>query len=51
MVGGAEADLDEARPLLQAMGTRVFHAGDLGAGPERQDAQQHDAGREHAEHL
>ncbi len=32
MVGGAEADLDEARPLLQAMGTRVFHAGDLGAG-------------------
>ncbi|CAM2955948.1 3-hydroxyisobutyrate dehydrogenase [Prescottella defluvii] len=32
MVGGAEADLDEARPLLQSMGARIFHAGDLGAG-------------------
>lgn len=32
MVGGAEADLDAARPLLQSMGSRIFHAGDLGAG-------------------
>lgn len=32
MVGGGEADLDDARPLLEAMGARIFHAGDLGAG-------------------
>jgi len=32
MVGGAEADVLRARPLLQAMGKRVFHLGPLGAG-------------------
>ena len=32
MVGGTEGDLDTARPLLQAMGKNVFHAGPSGAG-------------------
>ncbi|MFC7449036.1 3-hydroxyisobutyrate dehydrogenase [Rhodococcus daqingensis] len=32
MVGGARADLEAARPLLEAMGARLFHAGELGAG-------------------
>ncbi|MEJ8570426.1 3-hydroxyisobutyrate dehydrogenase [Microbaculum marinum] len=32
MVGGAEADLDEARPLLEAMGARIYHVGGPGAG-------------------
>lgn len=32
MVGGASADLDAARPLLELMGARIFHAGDAGAG-------------------
>jgi 3-hydroxyisobutyrate dehydrogenase-like beta-hydroxyacid dehydrogenase len=32
MVGGARADLDEARPALEAMGQMVVHAGALGSG-------------------
>ena len=32
MVGGAAADLDRVRPLLQAMGRSVHHVGPLGAG-------------------
>lgn len=32
MVGGAAADLEAARPLLLAMGKRIFHAGPLGSG-------------------
>jgi 3-hydroxyisobutyrate dehydrogenase len=32
MVGGAEADLDRVRPLLERMGKAVFHVGGLGAG-------------------
>jgi len=32
MVGGAEADVRRARPLLDAMGKQVFHLGPLGAG-------------------
>lgn len=32
MVGGAAADLERARPVLEAMGRRIFHVGPLGAG-------------------
>jgi 3-hydroxyisobutyrate dehydrogenase len=32
MVGGALADVQRARPLLDAMGEQVFHLGPLGAG-------------------
>ncbi|MFC8045775.1 3-hydroxyisobutyrate dehydrogenase [Nocardia sp. NPDC057353] len=32
MVGGAAADFEAARPLLVAMGARLFHAGAVGAG-------------------
>jgi 3-hydroxyisobutyrate dehydrogenase len=32
MAGGRAAALKRVRPLLQAMGTRIFHAGPLGAG-------------------
>ena len=32
MVGGAEADLDSARPLLEAMGRTIVHAGPTGHG-------------------
>lgn len=32
MVGGGAADLARARPLLERMGKRVFHVGDVGAG-------------------
>ncbi len=32
MVGGDAANVDAARPLLSAMGKRIFHAGDIGAG-------------------
>uniref|UniRef100_UPI00333E85E6 3-hydroxyisobutyrate dehydrogenase n=1 Tax=Castellaniella defragrans TaxID=75697 RepID=UPI00333E85E6 len=32
IVGGAAADLEAARPYLQAMGKNIFHAGDAGAG-------------------
>jgi len=32
IVGGAAADLDEARPYLEKMGHNIFHAGDSGAG-------------------
>ncbi|WP_137894795.1 3-hydroxyisobutyrate dehydrogenase [Ramlibacter sp. 2FC] len=32
MVGGEAADLERARPLLQAMGSNIFHAGAHGAG-------------------
>src|SRR5690606_16436729 len=32
IVGGAAADLEAARPYLQAMGRNIFHAGDAGAG-------------------
>ncbi|HSW22969.1 MAG TPA: NAD(P)-dependent oxidoreductase [Burkholderiaceae bacterium] len=32
MVGGAPADVQRARPLLEAMGKQVFHLGPLGAG-------------------
>lgn len=32
MVGGAEADVEEARPVLDPMAGRVVHCGDAGAG-------------------
>ncbi|MBZ9538360.1 3-hydroxyisobutyrate dehydrogenase [Modicisalibacter tunisiensis] len=32
IVGGSEAGFDTARPVLEAMGRNVFHAGDSGAG-------------------
>ena len=32
MVGGAAADLERARPLLEKMGANIFHAGEAGAG-------------------
>ena len=32
MVGGATADLERARPLLEKMGSNIFHAGEAGAG-------------------
>ncbi|MGB6007871.1 3-hydroxyisobutyrate dehydrogenase [Castellaniella sp.] len=32
IVGGADADLESARPYLQVMGKNIFHAGDAGAG-------------------
>ncbi|WP_371377519.1 3-hydroxyisobutyrate dehydrogenase [Thalassotalea aquiviva] len=32
MVGGSEEDFIRAKPILEKMGTNIFHAGDLGAG-------------------
>jgi 2-hydroxy-3-oxopropionate reductase len=32
MVGGEQADFDEARPLLEALGTTVVHCGPAGSG-------------------
>lgn len=32
MVGGSDADLERARPVLEKMGTNIFHAGPVGAG-------------------
>lgn len=32
MVGGAAQALERARPLLEKMGSNIFHAGDVGAG-------------------
>jgi 3-hydroxyisobutyrate dehydrogenase-like beta-hydroxyacid dehydrogenase len=32
MVGGAEADVDRARPLLDVLGRATFHLGPLGSG-------------------
>jgi len=32
MVGGDEADIDRARPVLEAMGKNIHHVGPLGAG-------------------
>ncbi|MBS0430164.1 MAG: 3-hydroxyisobutyrate dehydrogenase [Proteobacteria bacterium] len=32
MVGGSEADLERARPVLEKMGASIFHAGAAGAG-------------------
>jgi len=32
MVGGAQADVDRARPVLQAMGSTITHMGPVGAG-------------------
>jgi 3-hydroxyisobutyrate dehydrogenase len=32
MVGGTEADLERARPVLEKMGANIFHAGGAGAG-------------------
>ncbi len=32
MVGGSAADLERARPVLEKMGTNIFHAGEAGAG-------------------
>ena len=32
MVGGVEADLERARPVLEKMGANIFHAGAAGAG-------------------
>ena len=32
MVGGSEAQLERARPLLEKMGANIFHAGAVGAG-------------------
>lgn len=32
IVGGSEAGFDQARPVLEAMGKNIFHAGNVGAG-------------------
>ncbi|PWW43625.1 3-hydroxyisobutyrate dehydrogenase [Melaminivora alkalimesophila] len=32
MVGGSDADLERARPILEKMGANIFHAGSVGAG-------------------
>ena len=32
MLGGAEADIDRVRPVLQAIASRLFHLGPVGAG-------------------
>lgn len=32
MVGGAKADLEEARPILETLGKTITHCGDIGAG-------------------
>jgi len=32
MVGGDESDISRVRPVLQKMGTEIFHCGELGAG-------------------
>ncbi len=32
MVGGADATLAAVRPILEALGSRIFHFGDVGAG-------------------
>jgi 3-hydroxyisobutyrate dehydrogenase len=32
MVGGSKADLERARPVLEKMGSNIFHAGEAGAG-------------------
>jgi 3-hydroxyisobutyrate dehydrogenase len=32
MAGGAQADIDRVRPLLDVLGARVVHCGDVGAG-------------------
>lgn len=32
IVGGNDADLEQAQPILQAMGKNIFHAGEAGAG-------------------
>ena len=32
MVGGSDASLERARPILEVMGSNIFHAGDAGAG-------------------
>ncbi len=32
MVGGSDADLERARPILEKMGANIFHAGAVGAG-------------------
>ena len=32
MAGGAETDVQRARPILEKMGTQIFHCGPLGAG-------------------
>ena len=32
MIGGAEADVEKARPVLNAMGSTVTHVGPIGAG-------------------
>lgn len=32
MVGGSDAQLERARPLLEKMGANIFHAGSVGAG-------------------
>lgn len=40
MVGGSKADLERARPV-EKMGSNIFHAGEAGGWPDRQDLQQH----------
>ena len=32
MIGGAEADVEKARPILEAMGSTITHVGPIGAG-------------------
>lgn len=32
MVGGSRADVDAARPILEAMGSNIVHCGDDGMG-------------------
>ena len=32
MVGGSEASLEHCRPVLESMGTKIFHTGEVGSG-------------------
>ena len=40
--GGSDAAPAAARPVLEKMGKKIVHCGGAGAGPGRQDLQQHD---------
>ena len=40
MVGGSAEDFARAKPALEAMGTTIFHCGDVGAGHAQQARQQ-----------
>ena len=43
MVGGADETFERARPILDAMGKNIFHAGGAGNGQAAKDLQQHAA--------